>query len=321
MSQSPALVLLVYPITLVIGSIFSVISPVARPSRTTTTTTDDQGPTPPVNYFARKDNVFNVYFVKIGWAWTTLAFAVLLLTQPYFVSRSTPAQFRARRALKAVLRYALVTAAWFVTTQRFFGPPIIDRAFVLTGGKCERVLKSGPATTMVPGGDGLAKEKDNTWDEFKNIMTGAACKAAGGAWKGGHDVSGHVFMLVLASAFLAFEALGAAKSVPVRDGTTTSDGGDERPKGTTTRNELDDSSSASAAASAIVERADVPLAGRPLRVWAQRYVWVVVALSWWMLFMKLQLSGLLLSISVVYCTYILPRRCGSWRSIIGIPGE
>lgn len=285
MSQPPALVLLVYPITLLIGSIFSVISPVARPSRTTTTT-DDEGPTSPVNYFARKDNIFNVYFVKVGWAWTTLAFAALLLTQPYFVSRSTPAQLRARRMLKALLRYALVTAAWFVTTQWFFGPAIIDRAFVLTGGKCERVLRSGPLTTMVPGNNGLATGVDNTWDEFKSIMTAAACKAAGGAWKGGHDVSGHVFMLVLASSFLAFEALGAAKSVPVRVGATTNDGDDEGPKGTSTSNEPDGAPSASAAVSAVVERADVAwVGGKPLRIWAQRFVWAVVVLSWWMLFM------------------------------------
>jgi hypothetical protein len=40
-------------------------------------------------------------------------------------------------------------------------------------------------------------------------FTAAACKSTGGAWTGGHDVSGHVLMLVLASAFLSFELAGA----------------------------------------------------------------------------------------------------------------
>ena len=37
------------------------------------------------------------------------------------------------------------------------------------------------------------------------IQSGPACKAAGGRWYGGYDISGHVFMLVLSSAFLLYE--------------------------------------------------------------------------------------------------------------------
>lgn len=37
------------------------------------------------------------------------------------------------------------------------------------------------------------------------MVTSMACKAAGGKWKGGHDISGHVFLLVLATAFLMEE--------------------------------------------------------------------------------------------------------------------
>lgn len=39
------------------------------------------------------------------------------------------------------------------------------------------------------------------------FVTNQACKAVGGQWKGGHDISGHVFILVLGSAFLGFEVL------------------------------------------------------------------------------------------------------------------
>lgn len=41
----------------------------------------------------------------------------------------------------------------------------------------------------------------------REFFTSAACKLAGGQWKGGHDISGHVFLLVLGSAFLWMEIL------------------------------------------------------------------------------------------------------------------
>ena len=41
----------------------------------------------------------------------------------------------------------------------------------------------------------------------REFLTGQACKIAGGAWTGGHDISGHVFILVLGGAFLGMELL------------------------------------------------------------------------------------------------------------------
>ena len=43
--------------------------------------------------------------------------------------------------------------------------------------------------------------------DTREYFTSAACKIAGGKWKGGHDISGHVFLLVLGSAFLWMEIL------------------------------------------------------------------------------------------------------------------
>ncbi len=37
------------------------------------------------------------------------------------------------------------------------------------------------------------------------VLTSAACKASGGKWRGGHDISGHIFLLVLGSFFLLQE--------------------------------------------------------------------------------------------------------------------
>lgn len=84
-----------------------------------------------------------------------------------------------------------MTTWWAAFTQWFFGPPIIDRGFRLTGGVC---------------GD-LEKGRDTGMGDAAEVVTSAACKLAGGQWRGGHDISGHVFLLTLGCAFLGLEIL------------------------------------------------------------------------------------------------------------------
>ncbi|PGH20444.1 hypothetical protein AJ80_03590 [Polytolypa hystricis UAMH7299] len=286
-TQPPAVLLAIYPITLLLGSLYSFISPTANPTAQSTARHSDPNVSQsPVNYFARKNNAFNVYFVKIGWIWTTLAFLSLLSTQRAFTHKFSSPESRLRRAAQACARYTLITVAWILMTQWFFGAPIIDRGFTTTGGKCQNLR---PA---VPG---------NPISELGSILTGTACKAAGGAWNGGHDISGHVFMLVLASAFLVFELLG---SLRLRcEAEETKDRNEASQPTEQTRNERTSK-------------------------WARNFVWTVAGLSWWMLFMTAiwfhtwleKVSGLAIALSTIYCIYILPQTTPSWRNIIGIPG-
>lgn len=105
-----------------------------------------------------------------------------------------------------------MTGWWAAVTQWFFGPPLIDRGFRLTGGVCAELERGGVS------GMGAAEE----------VLTSAACKLAGGQWRGGHDISGHVVLLTLGSAFLCLEILpvvmrytgsGEERTVRARDGT------------------------------------------------------------------------------------------------------
>lgn len=65
----------------------------------------------------------------------------------------------------------------------------------MTGGACEFV-------------DMIKTDRiDSTPTE--RFVSGVACKAHGGKWYGGHDISGHVFLLVLGSFFLFEEVLFA----------------------------------------------------------------------------------------------------------------
>lgn len=187
--------LLIYPIVLAIGSIFAAISPIASLAAETLDTSDPNSPTLQPNYFAGKRNLVNVIFVKRGWLWTTLAFLFLqLTTRPSAASVSSSPLTTKNRMLnhyfQASIRFALLTGTWLITTQWFFGPSLIDRSFSLTGGHCE-----GLPVSIV----------ENPAKKLATIYSSAACKREGGNWRGGHDVSGHVFMLVLSSASLLYE--------------------------------------------------------------------------------------------------------------------
>ncbi|RHZ65889.1 hypothetical protein CDV55_105416 [Aspergillus turcosus] len=312
--RPPTTALLIYPVTLLVGSLFSILSPTARGSRQSrherptalapSIASDvNLSPPNPVNYFARKDNIFNLYFVKIGWLWTTLAFVSLLVSQPAYTAASA---HQPRRLAQAALRYSLATLVWYLTTQWFFGPPIIDRSFVITGGKCERVVAETPGNPAAA----IAQEGSISAG-LEKLFTAAACKAAGGTWTGGHDVSGHVFMLVLSTSMLVFEAVGAMRDVSVGvEGGKKVDG------------EISGQS----------EGERVQVEGQEeddwMRTWSLRLVGAVVGLGWWMLFMTSiwfhtwleKWSGLLIALGTVYVVYILPLSVPSWRDIVGIPG-
>jgi hypothetical protein len=241
-----SLILLVYPVLLAFGTVFSVLSPETRAAPYDATGQSHVQHEAP-SYFARKNNVFNTFFVKRGWGWITLAFVVFLLEHPTLASPS--------RKARAGLRWALVTGWWFLITQWCFGPAIIDRGFRYTGGKCE------VAETAVFDGVGDASD----------VFTAVACKASGGKWSGGHDISGHVFLLVLGSSFLLQEVGWVAvrsgwfgrrdeRSIIMGDGAVKGAGVEAE------------------------QSASEPAAKQALG-WGGKFATVVVGLSWWMLLM------------------------------------
>jgi hypothetical protein len=178
----------IYPATLLAGSLFGQLDPSSRASTYNPVTQSHYAATAP-SYFATKKNIFNVYFVKQGWAWVTFSFLFFLFTHPSVGPIGTITTKR----IRGLLRYGIVTLWWIFVTQWFFGPPIIDRGFVLTGGQCELVDRANAGRVDM--------------DSTRQFFTSVACKAARGQWKGGHDISGHVFILVLGSMFLFEEVL------------------------------------------------------------------------------------------------------------------
>jgi hypothetical protein len=294
-SRPSTYLLLIYPIILAVGSLFSLLSPIASPPPADPLAagiaSDLNAPhLHSTNYFAGKHNVVNKYFVKIGWFWTTLAFVLLQF------STRPDAKVATKHYAQAIARYACVTISWILTAQWFFGPPLIDRSFALTGGHCEPHIFNNT---------GL---KDAI--EMTTITSGVACKAAGGRWRGGYDISGHVFMLVLSSAFLLYEMY-----ISDRDSSHPS----VSPR------------AAAALAHDMSEEERKAVGGwesesaARTRVWTRYFVYTVVGLDFWMLMMTAiwfhtwleKLAGLCIAASTLYGTYFVSDFVPTWRGIVG----
>lgn len=120
----------------------------------------------PKTYFARSDNLFNVYFVKMGWAWT------LLLSSPFlFMTSYTLCCGDVQRMIKHHLpRLVIATFFWFVWTKLF---NVIENAY----GHCNN----------------------------RKFDSKSTCLKAGAFWNG-FDISGHAFILIYSSLVLIEEA-------------------------------------------------------------------------------------------------------------------
>ncbi|KAI9852648.1 MAG: hypothetical protein M1838_006105 [Thelocarpon superellum] len=267
-TQIEFLLFTAYPATLFLGSLFSLLDPSTRATQYDSVT---QSHHPPPSYFADKRNVFNLLFVKIGWFWISLVYLIFLFPSPVL----TPRRFQ------GLIRYSVVTFYWIVVTQWFFGPPIIDRLFTLTGGLCDR----------------------------EGVASSAACKAIGGRWAGGHDVSGHVFLLALGSAFLWMEVLPfALRALGARDERLIASGA--AVKRVETERQAPESAEAAQSSFGV------------------KLVAIIAGLSWWMLLMTAayfhtwfeKLTGLVIAFTGIFSVHFLPRAVPSLRDVIGMPG-
>jgi Inositol phospholipid synthesis and fat-storage-inducing TM len=300
-------ILLVYPAILALGSLFSILSPSASASTLSAplapgVASDINTPRTPqtLNYFAGKQNILNLYFVKVGWFWTTLAFASLQLTATSTSKQPQPSTRNTNHIFQALLRYSLITLTWIITTQWFFGPALIDRSFTSTGGRCVPLSHRHTSTPLTSGFD------------LSTIATNLSCKASGGKWLGGHDISGHFFMLVLSSAFLFLEFFISESQTQA------------------THPHISREAAARIAADTTEEEKRA-LGGWEsegaikARVWTQYLVWGVIVLDVWMLLMTAiwfhtifeKLSGLVLASASVWAVYFLPRFLPAWRGVVG----
>ncbi|KAI6246615.1 Acyl-coenzyme A diphosphatase fit1 [Erysiphe necator] len=285
-TQLEIILLSIYPTTLVIGSLYSILNPATRSSPYNSNTQSHSQNTPP-SYFAKKNNIFNTFFVKRGWAWITISYLYFLFSHPFTGSAGTLSPKR----IQGLLRYGIVTLWWIFITQWFFGPPLIDRNFTLTGGKCELALSS------------------HSYRDQRKFLTASACKAEGGHWKGGHDISGHVFLLVLGSMFLFEEVLHVVlrrrqeeRIITMKDGAIKS--------------------------ASIVSENRFPTESLGIWTLGSKIAIGVATMCLYMLLMTAayfhtwfeKLTGLMVALAGIFIAYFLPRIIPNIRTVIAMPG-
>ncbi|KDR75741.1 hypothetical protein GALMADRAFT_68405 [Galerina marginata CBS 339.88] len=153
------------------------------------------------HYFASKANPLNVFFIKKAWGWTTLVFALSYLTSP--PSARIPGR---------VAQYLALTAIWMLFTSWFFGPALLDRIMVASGGDCVYLMPGGELRSVPAevcyARSAIAPETHPQLFAFLQEDQGLTGVLPEG-WRAtprlrrGHDLSGHVFLLTMSVLFLA----------------------------------------------------------------------------------------------------------------------
>ncbi|TCD68065.1 hypothetical protein EIP91_011610 [Steccherinum ochraceum] len=147
------------------------------------------------HYFASKSNFLNVYFIKQTWGWVSLSFLFLYFTSPPVV-----------QTWKRLLQFLAETAVWMVFTSWFFGAPVLERVIANTGGECVLNLPDG-GILNVP--YDLCYTRTTVSPLTHPSLFAASLSQPNSAWtakprlRRGHDVSGHIFLLTMATLFLA----------------------------------------------------------------------------------------------------------------------
>ncbi|KAI0057995.1 hypothetical protein BV25DRAFT_1830544 [Artomyces pyxidatus] len=153
------------------------------------------------HYFASKKNPLNTIFLKRAWGWTTAVFLPLLLTSPPHPPR-----------LRRTAQYILATSTWILFTMWFFGPALLTRLTVASGGECVLHLPGAHGTYVPIPAEYCASRTPVTIASHPHLFPLPVLVDAVGAPEGwtivprlrrGHDVSGHVFLLTLSALFLA----------------------------------------------------------------------------------------------------------------------
>lgn len=169
------------------------------------------------NYYNNKGNIFNQYFVKKGWGWTTAVILFFYIIKALYTktrggkfTEDNTKEAHVQRVtstnlLSAAFRYFCATAWWILFTQWCFGLPIMDKVFLWTGGKCTGISEEKIAAHLK--GKLLDSKVFQKFDQIyeSSSVSSMVCRRLRGSWEGGHDPLGHVFLLVHSSLYMFFE--------------------------------------------------------------------------------------------------------------------
>jgi hypothetical protein len=144
----------------------------------------------PDSYLSSSKNIFNIYFVKLGWAWT------IGLLGPFIYLTLITTHSHYRILTHHLVRLLIATGVWYIITSLFVH-------FEAYTGMCKREEMRG-ATKKV-------------------------CISGGHEWQEGYDLSGHAFLLLYALLIINEEVKSYDKGTKIVDQSTkptTNENGD-----------------------------------------------------------------------------------------------
>jgi hypothetical protein len=148
--------------------------------------------------WASKANPLNVYFIKKAWGWTSAAFLLAWSTGP-----------PSTRTASRLARWLAGTAVWLVFTAWFFGPALIERIVLASGGECVVALPSGGSLSLPAEychahvAVSPATHPALFASDLESSFSLPSEWRATPRLRKGHDVSGHIFLLTLSILLLA----------------------------------------------------------------------------------------------------------------------
>ncbi|EGG07351.1 uncharacterized protein MELLADRAFT_71716 [Melampsora larici-populina 98AG31] len=200
-------------------------------------------PSSTLPYFAKKSNFFNQTFVKLGWAWTSLAvWAHLILFATHHTSHSkateesekrindsrqstngSQTQIQSNHVARSMTLYCTATALWIFLTQWFFGSSLIDRLLVLTGAECVPSMihpNEGPDKLKIAATKLSNAYCERRWGQRLPGLDSFTIATHRPYWSGGIDISGHAFLLsfsillILSTLAPSIRLLWSSKPIP-----------------------------------------------------------------------------------------------------------
>lgn len=179
-----------------------------------------------LTYWANRKNIVNRLFVKQAWLWTSIAWLLQLFFLRLIPSstaaskkdddkRKTVDRAESVAAEQAtigspvsisVLRYLLATSTWLLFANWFFGPPLTERILTATGAVCVPSSDpSAPIEQLYCRTRSPLSPQDHPALFAGSKANSLSSRSIRAIWKGGHDISGHTFIMVLSSLFLLQE--------------------------------------------------------------------------------------------------------------------
>lgn len=191
---------------------------------------DEPMPQIPATFLANRRNLLNRIFTKFAWFWTTAAFIAQAVTlrsgshaaqsssgaeKEKVENRSTSEKAQKSAVTTSLVRFAVATTLWIFFARWFLGPSLMERVRHYSGATCIPISSDQSAMTSTDSPFASSTLESQycyagtplSAKDYGHLFgtESAADAIVRPKWKGGHDISGHTYILIISSLYLLEE--------------------------------------------------------------------------------------------------------------------